>query len=51
MAVAIRGAIEQVPRLLARYPDLDVDSYARELAELFDRATRREPGRAEGSQP
>ena len=40
MAVAIRGAIDQVPSRLARYPDLDVDGYARELVALFDRATR-----------
>jgi TetR/AcrR family fatty acid metabolism transcriptional regulator len=51
MAVAIRGAIDQVPPRLARYPDLDVDRYARELAALFDRATRREPERPEGSRP
>jgi TetR/AcrR family fatty acid metabolism transcriptional regulator len=48
MAVAIRGAIDQVPQRMARYPDLDVDRYARELADLFDLATRREPGRPEG---
>jgi TetR/AcrR family transcriptional regulator, fatty acid metabolism regulator protein len=51
MALAIRGAIDQVPPRLARYPDLDVDRYARELAALFDRATRREPERPEGSRP
>jgi TetR/AcrR family transcriptional regulator, fatty acid metabolism regulator protein len=43
MAVAIRGAIDQVPLRLARDPDLDLDRYARELAALFDRATGREP--------
>jgi TetR/AcrR family transcriptional regulator, fatty acid metabolism regulator protein len=48
MALAIRGAIDQVPLRMARYPDLDVDSYARELAALFDRATRDEPERSEG---
>jgi TetR/AcrR family transcriptional regulator, fatty acid metabolism regulator protein len=46
MAVAIRGAIEQVPPRMARYPDLDVDRYAWELAALFDLATR-----SEGSRP
>jgi len=48
MALAIRGAIDQVPPRLARYPDLDVDGYARELAALFDLATRGGPGRSEG---
>jgi TetR/AcrR family transcriptional regulator, fatty acid metabolism regulator protein len=43
MALAIRGAIDQVPPRLARYPDLDVGSYARELATLFDLATRVKP--------
>ena len=51
MAVAIRGAIEQVPPRLARYPDLDVDRYARELAALFDRATRPQPERPEEFRP
>ena len=45
MALAIRGAIDMVPPRLARYPDLDVDGYARELAALFDLATRGEPER------
>lgn len=43
MAVAIRGAIDQVPLRLARDPDLDIDRYARELVALFGRATGREP--------
>jgi TetR/AcrR family fatty acid metabolism transcriptional regulator len=42
MALAIRGAIDQVPPRMARYPDLDVDHHARELATLFDLATRAE---------
>jgi AcrR family transcriptional regulator len=42
MALAIRGAIDQVPPRMARYPDLDVDHDARELATLFDLATRAE---------
>jgi AcrR family transcriptional regulator len=42
MAVAIRGAIDQVPPRLARDRSLDVDRYARELAALFGRATRPE---------
>jgi TetR/AcrR family transcriptional regulator, fatty acid metabolism regulator protein len=43
MALAIRGAIDQVPLRMARDPDLDVDRYARELTALFHRATSREP--------
>jgi hypothetical protein len=42
MALAIRGAIDQVPPRMARYPDLDVDHDAGELAMLFDLATRAE---------
>jgi len=40
MAVAIRAAIDSVPYRLVRDPDLDVDHYAREIATIFDRATR-----------
>ncbi|HVC25206.1 MAG TPA: TetR/AcrR family transcriptional regulator [Acidimicrobiales bacterium] len=40
MAVAIRGAIESVPYRLAGDPDLDVDQYAKEIATIFDLATR-----------
>jgi hypothetical protein len=40
MAVAIRGAIDSVPYRLVRDPDLDVDHYAREIATIFDLATR-----------
>jgi TetR/AcrR family transcriptional regulator, fatty acid metabolism regulator protein len=40
VAVAIRAAIDAVPRRLAHDHDLDVDSYAKEIAELFDLATR-----------
>jgi TetR/AcrR family transcriptional regulator, fatty acid metabolism regulator protein len=43
MAVAIRGAIDAVGRQLATDPDLDLDGYVRELARLFDRATRGKP--------
>jgi TetR/AcrR family transcriptional regulator, fatty acid metabolism regulator protein len=49
MAVAIRGAIDQVPLRLARDPDLDLGRIARELAALFDRGTRPEPDRPDGS--
>jgi AcrR family transcriptional regulator len=48
MALAIRGAIDTVPPRLARHPDLDVGRYARELAALFDLATRATPERPEG---
>jgi AcrR family transcriptional regulator len=40
MAGAIRAAIDAVPRALARDPSLDVEHQARELATLFDLATR-----------
>jgi hypothetical protein len=43
MAVAIRAAIDAVPRLLAHDPDLDIDSYATEIATLFHLATRIQP--------
>jgi TetR/AcrR family fatty acid metabolism transcriptional regulator len=42
MAVTIRRAIDAVAPLLATHPNLDTDAYARELAALFDRATRKE---------
>jgi AcrR family transcriptional regulator len=42
MAVTIRRAIDALPLLFTTYPDLDVESYGRELVELFDRATRKE---------
>jgi len=40
MAGAIRAAIDAVPRALARDRSLDVEHHARELATLFDLATR-----------
>jgi TetR/AcrR family fatty acid metabolism transcriptional regulator len=40
MAGAIRATIDSVPRALARDPSLDVAHHARELATLFDLATR-----------
>ncbi len=42
MAVTIRRAIDAVAPLLAAHPNLNTDSYARELVMLFDRATRKE---------
>jgi hypothetical protein len=40
MAVAIRAAIDSVPHWLVRDPDLDIDHYAKEIAAIFDLATR-----------
>ncbi len=40
MAVAIRAAIDSVPHRLVLDPGLDVDHYAREIATIFDLATR-----------
>ena len=40
MAVAIRAAIDAVPRRLAHDPDLDVDRYATGIATAFHLATR-----------
>ena len=42
MAVAIRAAMDALPWRLAATPDIDLDAYANELAELFDIATRKE---------
>jgi TetR/AcrR family transcriptional regulator, fatty acid metabolism regulator protein len=40
MAVAIRAAIDALPRRLAHDPDLDIDNYATEIATVFQLATR-----------
>lgn len=40
MATTIQRAVETVPFMLQAEPDLDCAAYARELVELFDRATR-----------
>ncbi|MGH9068015.1 MAG: TetR/AcrR family transcriptional regulator [Acidimicrobiales bacterium] len=45
MAMAIRAAIDAVPPRLTRDPGLDVNHYGRELAKLFDLATRGERSR------
>lgn len=42
MAETIRAAIDAVPRRMAANSDLDVDLYRRDLANLFDLATRSE---------
>ncbi len=39
MALAIRATLDAVPARLARDPDLDLDHYGRELADLFQIAT------------
>jgi len=38
MALAIRAAIDAVARRLAHDPNLDIDKYATEIANIFDRA-------------
>jgi hypothetical protein len=40
MAVAIRATIDVVPHRLVLDPDFDIDTYAREIAAIFDLATR-----------
>jgi len=40
MALAIRAAIDAVARQLARDRDLDIDGYAKAIANIFDLATR-----------
>lgn len=42
MAVALRGAIDAVVTRSMREPGMDVAAYARELADIFDLATRTE---------
>jgi AcrR family transcriptional regulator len=41
LAVVIQRAVDGLPFLLATYPDLDVDAYAREVVTLFELATQR----------
>ncbi len=41
MAVVIQRAVDGLPFLLATYPDIDVNAYAREVVTLFELATRR----------
>lgn len=40
MAMTVRAAIDAIGPQLAAIPDLDLDTYAGDLAALFDRATR-----------
>jgi AcrR family transcriptional regulator len=42
MAVTLKQAIDGVLTQMAAYPDLDFDSYTRELVRTFDIATRKE---------
>jgi TetR/AcrR family transcriptional regulator, fatty acid metabolism regulator protein len=42
MAIAIRAAIDAIARQLAADPNLDFDNYAKEVANVFDLATRAE---------
>jgi AcrR family transcriptional regulator len=43
MAVAIRATIDVVPHRLVRDPDFDIENYSREIAAIFDLATRKTP--------
>ena len=45
VAIAIRAAIDAVPSRLALDPEFDIDDYARQIATIFDLATRAEAGR------
>ena len=40
MAVAVRATIDVVPHRLVRDPGFDIENYAREIAAIFDLATR-----------
>ena len=40
MAIAIRAAIDTAPPLLSRDPEFDIDAYAKEIARIFELATR-----------
>jgi TetR/AcrR family transcriptional regulator, fatty acid metabolism regulator protein len=44
MAVAIRATIDVVPHRLTLDPDFEIENYAREIAAIFDLATRVEGG-------
>ncbi|WP_405061720.1 TetR family transcriptional regulator [Kribbella sp. NBC_01505] len=41
MAISLRAAIDAVPAMLGRAEDLDLTMYGEELADLFERATRK----------
>jgi AcrR family transcriptional regulator len=42
MAIAIRAAIDAAARRLAQDPDFDIGNYAKQIASIFDLATRAE---------
>jgi TetR/AcrR family fatty acid metabolism transcriptional regulator len=42
MSIAIRAAIDAAARRLAQNPDFDIGNYAKEIASIFDLATRAE---------
>lgn len=44
MAIAIRGAIENIAMYILTYPDINVSQYAEDFTELFIRATREDNG-------
>jgi TetR/AcrR family transcriptional regulator, fatty acid metabolism regulator protein len=44
MAITLRHALDGLATQVSVDPDLDVETYTRELVQTFDRATRREPG-------
>jgi TetR/AcrR family transcriptional regulator, fatty acid metabolism regulator protein len=48
MAAAVRAAIDSVPPRMARDPHFDVEHFGRELADLFDAATRKPGSRRKG---
>jgi AcrR family transcriptional regulator len=50
MATSIIEALDAIPPKLAADPKLDLDAYAAELVELFDRATRADPTIQQGQQ-
>ena len=47
--MTIRATLDAVPARLTRDPDLDLDHYGRELADLFHIATRPEGSRHPGA--
>jgi TetR/AcrR family transcriptional regulator, fatty acid metabolism regulator protein len=51
VALAIRAALDAVPARLAREPGLDVGHYGRQLADLFQAATRPEGSHPAGAPP
>lgn len=48
VAMALRAAIDSVPPRMARDPNFDLEHYGRELADLFDAATRKPGSRRKG---